>query len=631
MSEDLIIITEAITDDTEAYEFKMVYVQNQSSYMYFIEKETNKTTESKINLKEYTPENIDSLNDNDNAYKVMKYWIKSKLTINGDYTDSEEESRQICKDLIESIKYLGTEDESFRLDLLTGETNETIQKAIQKCADISIKREFTEQEEKIKHNLEHRRNIGKTRQSLGDYLNRKGIILRENTHHIYYLDKESNGYSAVTTDEIIKALSRIFGKNIICDDDVETAISFISDRLTPTYNIAKLGNCLYSMDSHEVIESVEPVFTLIETKYNYNPQAKSRYVKDFLYSSLARFNPSGDLDEEETAKAVKGFLQLVGYCFVSGNPKQSLPFLTGVGGGGKSVASNLIISIFGINRVGDAKLKDIELGGFGTSQLVNKIVNLVRDSDNKPIEDEGMIRQITGSDDFTVEEKYKNPYTLPKEELPTVIVVCNNPPIFKNIGVPTLERMGFIEFKVKFRGTEREDKDLEKKIMSNPEELEWLIYNGLEAYKEMVLNNEPFAFNLDSKTTLEIFNKHSNPVNYLVRKLILKFDPEAYDSEIHMLQNQDAYIPTNELNDLCVLLANKEGIEIPLDNNGRIPPRQLLNAIKKEFDLFDYVNMETGKMYSTTTERINNKSTRVYPDLIKTDSYSDLLSEMKNC
>lgn len=628
-----IILSDKCYDDAEVYEFRLLYVLNQPGYLYITNIESQKTTETKLHgLKNITPTDLANIKEDDDNYgfiKMIDVLIEKVLSINGTAIRDSLEAKEIRKELTQAISNLSKEEyTTIRLNILEKEDNETILKQLNRSSEILINSELKEQEENIISNLKARKNINKTRQQLGDYLNKKGVILRKNTHHVYYLDKKSNGYSSVSNDDIIIALSNKFGKNVICDDDLSTSLTFIHERLIPTYNIIKLGNCLYSMDTHKNIKSEKPVFTLTETKYNYNPNAKNEYIEKFLYSSLARFNEDGTNDYDATEDAVIGFLQLVGYCFVSGNPRTLLAFLTGVSGGGKTLAGNLITEIFGTAKVSDAKLHDLSKGGFSTSQLVNSVVNIVRDVDDKIIEDNGLLKQISGYEDLAVEEKYKNPYPLPKEEVPTMLTVCNNMPAFKKIEKAIIERIGIIEFHVKFRGTEKEDKHLEKKIIESKEDIEWLIYNSLEAYKNMCLNDTDFNFRVDETTTLELLNKHSNPLSYLIRKLIMKHDPEAYNHELNMMQNKDVYIPTNELNKLAVYLAKKEGIELPLNNNSKISPRKLINAIKKEFDLYDWTD-DNGRNYNTTTTQINGKNERIYPYLIKTPLYNKLLKEIK--
>ena len=144
-----------------------------------------------------------------------------------------------------------------------------------------------------------RKGVKKAQRDLGNYLNTEcGIILRKNTHELYKLDFNSNGYNSTDVDEIIAELTGIFGENNLFNtNDVETAVDFISERLTPEYNIVKFSNGLYSMKEHKLIKPENPVFTLIESPFNYNPDAKPTYSKTpVTYSSVFSLSPLSKLE-----------------------------------------------------------------------------------------------------------------------------------------------------------------------------------------------------------------------------------------------------------------------------------------------------------------------------------------------
>lgn len=114
--------------------------------------------------------------------------------------------------------------------------------------------------------------------------------------------------------------------------------------------IVKFNNCLYSMENHKVVKSDEPVFTVVESNYNYNPYAKpvdiyyndgndSINIEEFLNQLFERNVPA------ETEKYVKGVLQVLGYLFTSGTSHKNVIFQMGVGSG-KSTLSNMIKAIF---------------------------------------------------------------------------------------------------------------------------------------------------------------------------------------------------------------------------------------------------------------------------------------------
>lgn len=172
--------------------------------------------------------------------------------------------------------------------------------------------------------------------------------------------------------------------------------------------------------------------------------------------------------------------------------------------------------------------------------------------------------------------------------------------------------------------------------------MEWLIYNSLEAYKEMIESGNGFYLKLDDEKTKELMYKHSKPLNYLVTKLILKHDKEAYESEVELSSDavngetefSKPYIVVSEFNDLIIYLSKKHGVEIPLDaKTGKVNGRKLLGAIKVEFDLFDYQleKANGGTMnYTSITKKVDGEVFRIYPELIKTPEYDVLFKEMKD-
>ena len=451
----------------------------------------------------------------------------------------------------------------------------------------------------IQSSLKERKAIAKTRRDLGEYLNKRhGIILRYEINTIYILDKNNIGYNQIKPDGLIKLLSKDLGENLVSDKDLLEALSFISERKKLEYNKVKFNNCIYDMKLNEVITPKNPVFTDIESKYNYNPNAESYILKNFLETSLEKETP------ERTQNYIKGVLQVVGYLFSSGNTQNILTFIVGVGGGGKSVFTNVLTEIFSIDKVADLSLQELD-NPHGTSSLIGKHLNIVRDADDRLVEAEDVLKQLSGNDPIQTNPKFKEAYTIAREEVAKTLIIANAIPKFRKTSQSLLSRFLIIEFNKKFRGTNKEDKNLIGKILEDPEELEWLIYHGLKEYKEMVEANQDFILRMNEKETKVLVEKYSKPVNYLVSKLVLKHDPEAFEYG-------ESQVFSTPLNKMCVKLAEKEGIEVKTNKKDLIDPRVLTKAIKEEFELYD-VQVNKGEYKPVKAD--NQK--RYYPDLIK--------------
>ena len=457
-------------------------------------------------------------------------------------------------------------------------------------------------------------NVRTGRRKLGHYLKENGMILRKGINNPYLLDKNTNGYNSVDIDDILIKLNHdVFNnQDLIHSEDVEKALGFISERKKPMYNVVKFNNCLYDMTNFKVISATdEPVFTLIEVAHNYNPQAKGEKIENFLKTSLDKPNEEVDIEE-----LVQGFLEMIGYILTSGNPLNAFFILAGIGGAGKGVASTLITYIFGSEKVGRLQLQELTPDNrFATAHLENKQVNIVSDSPKKPIEDSGMLKSITGYDDIPVEPKGKDKYTIPKEEVPDMIVVCNNFPKFKDgIEEAIVQRVVIFEFLNQFRGTDKMNPNLLNEILSDPEEMEWLIYNGIEAYKKMITADKDFSARVDGEKARELLGKHTDPISYILPQLV-KYSDKDISSEEPII--------AKELNELLMYVATKEGLSIDhIDTKGKINARYLASEIRATFELDDE--------WTTTTKHISelDKSETIYPKFYKTTEYNDLLEKM---
>lgn len=472
---------------------------------------------------------------------------------------------------------------------------------------------FQKNQSELIEQFQHRKHVGKARQKLANWLKtRFDVILRKNSHDIYILDEDNNCYTEMTHDELLYKVSEILGPQLINDDDLKWALSYISDRLDPQHNIVKFSDCVFDMEKLKVNHTNKPIFTLVETPYRFNPNAKSKYLEKFLKSSLHKETI------KETDEVVKGVKQVVGYLFTSGNKLNLLPMITGIAGGGKSVFANILIAIFGKDKIADLKLQEIEKNTHATSSLVNKHLNIIQDSDDSAINNNSLIKQITGNDPLQVNPKHQDPFVLAKEEVPKSVLICNSLPYFKKLEPALLERFLIIEFNVKFRGTDKENPNLLNEILENPEEIEWFIFESIQAYKEMLENGEDFILRKDGEATRKLVDKHQNPVNYVINQMIIKHDPEinTASEKDPKVSNADYPIFTQDLNATIIEFAKEKGIELTLNRKGEIGSKFLINTIRYEFDLPD----------TYVTQTIKGK--RYYPDLITNDTYWNTLNKI---
>ena len=451
--------------------------------------------------------------------------------------------------------------------------------------------------DKIRENYKNRRSIAKSNMILAKLLsNKEHVILRKEHGTIYKLDETSNGYKYLSLDDLKSdVVDKLIGaKEYVNTKDILTALSHIGNRLSPQYDFVRFNNGIYDMNRMRFLKNNKPIFTLVEVPHGYNPNIKHKtIVDDFLKSSLDKGS------DNLTKEYVQGLKEIVGYLFTGGNEEEILIFIVGIGGSGKSLLVNILTLIFGSYKIADLKIKDMNTP-HGTASLMGKQINIVRDSDDALVENVAILKQLSGNDDLQVNPKNKPHTIIPNKEVSKIIIMANEIPTFKKLDDAFIDRLVFIEFPHKFRGTENENKDLLSMISKNSKAIEKFIYDSLEAYKTKKEKNRDFILKKSLEDTKSLLEKHTTPLNYLVSKLILGFDLDS-----------DERIYVEDLRFLLKKLANLEGVELSYNSEGNIDGRLISKAIKSNFDLGDFEN----SVYGTKVDF--KKSKRYYPYLCK--------------
>lgn len=549
----------------------------------------------------YTPTEEDTIYNNktyENEPDVIIYsnlTSKTKELAEEFFKITTDEAYDLLKDLLASLSAV-INDPLGSLDKLHDK-----EWGILKSLESSIEEDDkTELLNILTTHLDKRKKVGYCQKTLGSYLSKSGVVLRKNVGTPYILDKTNNVYMSLEFDDIMTKLNDEIGKNLVCNDDLEKGLTFLDTRLEPEANKVRFKNCIYDMVKHETVTLEDPILTLVELDYNYNPNAKSTYLKQFLETSLAKKT------KEETDNSIKGLKQLVGYCFVSGNPRNALPIITGIAGGGKSIVADILTNMFGKNNICNISLQDLTSGyAHNTEGMVEKHLNIIFDSDDSEIMQNGIIKQITGNDAVKINPKGTKSFLLPKEQVPKTIMICNMPPAFKRLEDAILERLVIIEFEIKFRGTSRQDPELADKILKDTEEIEWFIYECLEEYKLMCQNKEDFLLRTDKTQTNRTLNKHTHPLEYLLNKLVYTIYSDEWNTledlenmGLHASKQTKIYQP--DIHSILLMLSEEEGLELPTNKDHKLTQQKITKTIKEVFiddegDLKGFCTISDGK------------------------------------
>lgn len=452
------------------------------------------------------------------------------------------------------------------------------------------------------------KNILRARRRLSDYLVHKGFIVHEKTGELFHLNKERNVYEHKTIWDIVRYLNKAF-KARLNKDDIKEAVKGMTNAKLPDKNIVKFKNIIYDMENMTIApEREEPYFPSLEIEYNYRavPDEEQFNIKNYLETSLIE------------PKKIKGVLEIIGYTFTSGNKYNILPILTGVQGSGKSVLGNIITQIYGGDKISGVSLQRISKDTHATSGFVGKHLNIIRDSDSEQIKEVGQLKLITGNEAIPVNPKGKTPYDLPAEEVPKTIMICNNIPYIRN-DKALEERFLLISFEHSFRNTDEQKPNLGRDIMNSEGDMEWLIYQSIEAYKNKVESNRPFVLKMSAEETREFRERNTNPIYSMLRALINKVDIKAYEEDLDNGMYQFVYVA--DLRFALDKYAYEKGI--PFD----LPPARspkIINAIRAEFDMIDGYD-EYGSIYKSKANKVKGVTKKYYPFLYMNEEYYTIL------
>jgi len=492
--------------------------------------------------------------------------------------------------------------------------------------------------------------ILKTELGLRQELEIKGMEILSDYIYDYYIKTKYNTLEKISEQKLyIHSLKLLHGIDEI-PEDMETNFKKTHLKVVlnyiPTsyrhYNILTVGNGLYDMENHEYLspEDIinrfnEPIITHKSTPYNYNPEAKSKLIKPVLSYAFdpytIDFNP--EIDE------IKGFFEVTGYSFTSGNIDQVMCFMFGVPNSAKSLLNKLIVKLHG-NRVSSLAVEKFS-DRFGKSALVNVQLNSIKDIKNAIIYDNGDYKQVIGDEEIGYEAKGKPFAIIPPLEVPMSIASGNVLPNFENPEPAILRRMLNINFKYRVPTATKVDdnnevidwheddlnivkdlknkrkelgiklpiphvqKDLEKKITDNDEEMEWLLHNSLEHERKRIQNNNRiFSIDKSDKKILDDLELYSKPVETLLKDTIIFEDENSHD----------VGVCTTDLFKLLRAKAKKNFVDLPKTNSSL--GKKVKKAIINLFDLDKkYVTVSSRKKLDLNNAVVECDRTRIYPQI----------------
>jgi len=243
--------------------------------------------------------------------------------------------------------------------------------------------------------------------------------------------------------------------------------------------------------------------TQIDTVYD--PKAKSEDLEKFMSAIFP-----GDC-----LPLVEEFL---GYLLIPSTALQKAFVAIGAGGNGKGTFLKIVKALLGEDNVSAISIHQIEEDRFATSALIGKLANIYHDLDPRILQSTGKFKSIVSGDPIGAEQKFKDHYTF--EPYARLVFSANEFPRSADKTEAYFDRLIFVEFPNKFRGTEAQILDYDQILVQKPGLLSTLLNRALAGLQRL-MKNQRFSDSETSKAAIEAYKREcSNALDFMIENCV---------------------------------------------------------------------------------------------------------------
>ena len=256
--------------------------------------------------------------------------------------------------------------------------------------------------------------------------------------------------------------------------------------------ILNLKNGVYNVKNFEFSPHTPRLLSTIRIPLTYEPNATCPRIEKFI----------SEIVYSEHVSLIK---EMIGYCLYHGYPHQNWFLLHGEGANAKSSLLKLIVQFLGGDNVSSIGLQDLNQR-FASANLYAKSANIVADLSDADLKRTSMLKQLTGGDLITGEQKFKSIFTY--FNFAKLIYSCNKVPLTEDKSNAFFRRVIFIPFPNTFVGKNADKNILDK--LTTEEELSGLLNIAIAGLKRVM--NGGFTGSLTAEENEEVYERASNPV-----------------------------------------------------------------------------------------------------------------------
>ncbi len=263
-----------------------------------------------------------------------------------------------------------------------------------------------------------------------------------------------------------------------------------------------LQNGILDLDTFELSGHTPDWLALTKFPVGFDKGAKCPKIMKFI-GEIARSDDTQVLQE------------WVGYnLWIFGYPSQKAMLLVGDGGNGKSTFIGLIEALIGRENRSAVSLHELEENRFARHDLYGKAANLYPDLPDKDLKSTGIFKMLTGGDPIRAEDKNVKAFTY--HNVAKLTFSCNKVPKVPEDSNAYFRRWLIIEFPYVFEGSDKEDKDLKEKIISDPGEMSGFLNWALDGLQRLRSSGWHFSNGKTVEIVKEDYIVRSDPYKAFV-------------------------------------------------------------------------------------------------------------------
>lgn len=264
-------------------------------------------------------------------------------------------------------------------------------------------------------------------------------------------------------------------------NQVDSTLTWINDRAaaldsTPPRDRVRVANGILRIEDEDggdvVLDdpSVHPR-TPVALPVAFDPDAECPHFDEFMRTLVSEVDR--DLLQE-----------IAGYLLTPDNSQQKAFMFQGEGGNGKSTWINIVRAVLGADNTQSYSLQQLAPDfRFNVANLDGKLANLAADISADELSSSSILRSITGGDSINGEHKGQKGFQF--KPFVRLVFSANKFPSIANPTQALFDRWIVVKFDGRFRGTDREVKDLDRKVIEQelPGVLNWAL-DGLLRLRE---------------------------------------------------------------------------------------------------------------------------------------------------